>query len=608
MSWEDTEYTTKWKGKNFSLPKKKIEELPEELRNLAEKEGFSSFMYEEEITGKKNPTIGFGHLLTEEEKKTGLIHGSIPWREGISEEDAVKILETDRLNKIDLVEKEMRNEGINPDRFSPEQLKSIYEASFQLGAKGLVGDFKKRLKLAEEGDVKGAVKGIENTLWNEQTPKRVEDFKKGLQIQSPMESEGMKRKKWLNSPEKSLRQKREEITAGIQNNPPPELDFSNLKPEFIIDPTTRLASGNVSEEELRQIESANLREAEKQASQVEELSAVKPEVDQSAQNLKENVPQGMSEYKPSNPDPENLQSDLKDALMYFAPQALGLALGNAFGGTKAALAGAEQAGKMRDAYSDFKMKQLEVAQKLNVTKQDNQVVADFGDEQGRPIVFNKVTRRFFDVDGNTLDSSKIRNLKNERSQQYAGLQERSLNIREGQAGQLSEQQQTYLKGMLSSKGSLDRISNFMGKVNTGIVANSFQNLMEKTGFASKDYISMKQEVASLTNDYIKAVTGAQMSEPEAERISRALPSMDDPPEVFAIKVATLKNIIQGNEKAFDDSIRTGQPLKADTIAKIRKELDNYDSKVQSGGTAPASSIMSEAQRKRMEELRAKHRR
>jgi hypothetical protein len=51
------------------------------------------------------------------------------------------------------------------------------------------------------------------------------------------------------------------------------------------------------------------------------------------------------------------------------------------------------------------------------------------------------------------------------------------------------------------------------------------------------------EVDALTNQVIKEITGAQMSEPEAARIKRQLPKVEDKPSVFRARLAaTLRNL------------------------------------------------------------------
>jgi len=60
--------------------------------------------------------------------------------------------------------------------------------------------------------------------------------------------------------------------------------------------------------------------------------------------------------------------------------------------------------------------------------------------------------------------------------------------------------------------------------------------------------------ATLTNSMIKSITGAQMSEPEAKRIMRQIPSHKDKPEVWAAKArATRENSIMLRNKIIEMS-------------------------------------------------------
>lgn len=57
------------------------------------------------------------------------------------------------------------------------------------------------------------------------------------------------------------------------------------------------------------------------------------------------------------------------------------------------------------------------------------------------------------------------------------------------------------------------------------------------------YAEFEAETAALRNAIIKAITGAQMSEPEARRIMQQIPNIQDKPEVWAAKLtATRRNL------------------------------------------------------------------
>jgi len=57
----------------------------------------------------------------------------------------------------------------------------------------------------------------------------------------------------------------------------------------------------------------------------------------------------------------------------------------------------------------------------------------------------------------------------------------------------------------------------------------------------KNFAAFSAETATLTNATIKAVTGAQMSEPEANRIRKQIPALSDKPDVWRAKAAATRD-------------------------------------------------------------------
>jgi lysozyme len=72
-------------------------------------------------------TIGVGHLLTREERDSGLVLG-IPWRDGITQEQADAILEQDLLRTEDGVELAVTNLTL-----SQNQMDALISFTFNVG-------------------------------------------------------------------------------------------------------------------------------------------------------------------------------------------------------------------------------------------------------------------------------------------------------------------------------------------------------------------------------------------------------------------------------------------------------------------------------------------
>jgi len=260
---------------------------------------------------------------------------------------------------------------------------------------------------------------------------------------------------------------------------------------------------------------------------------------------------------------DNKKGSVKDAfvesLSFFLPQLLGMGVGALIGGAEGAVEGGEQAGKLSGAFLDYKLKKQEL-EKSSQMKQKAMQQSGFVDSKtGVPAIFDPNSGQYVDPSGNVIPSNRIREAVQGRF--------------EAKEAKLSDVQQEQLRAFNDVNASLDRISKLKPKVNTGVAALPYQSGLEKIGMSSKDFTALKTEVKSVSNNYIKAITGAQMSEPEAERLMAVIPQMDDDDNVFNTKLATFREIISGNKQAFAESIRTGQPLKRETIDNILKKVD-----------------------------------
>lgn len=416
--------------------------------------------------------------------------------------------------------------------------------------------------------------------------KTLKESKQLLEYKKEKESESMKKRKFIERP-----------------TPLSQRDFKKLLPERpSLDPRELLVSTN--EEDARQVEADLIKKAQESAIEAEAISEVKSQVDQSSQNLQETIPQGLNtERAPASKSDEGISKDAKDALMFFAPQALGLVLGAVFEGTQGAIQGAEQAGKLRDAYNDFKFKQLEVEQRLADAKQNFQIVTDFGDELGRPITFDKTTRRFFNADGNPLDTSKIRNLKNERSQQFAMLQRQNLQMKQQQMGQLSDKQvETFAAGETLDRMT-NRIEELVNIVDTGPLSGRWQSSLAEIGVASPEFVELSSYTDNLVSQFTKFLSGAQVSEPEAKRIAAILPTKNDSPDTFRAKLKAFQKYLADHKASIINSIQTGQPLRSDAVQRMIADAE----KIKSGASlGKRESLMSDEQRRRLQQLRSKY--
>ena len=104
------------------------------------------------------------------------------------------------------------------------------------------------------------------------------------------------------------------------------------------------------------------------------------------------------------------------------------------------------------------------------------------------------------------------------------------------------------QGILDELGALDAFPEFFGK-------ERFTNV--------KEFYSATQERA---NKYIKMITGAQMSEAEAKRLMKAIPSIEDSPNTFQAKLDYIVKVAQSSYEAYAFELASGASLEEAKMA------------------------------------------
>lgn len=271
-----------------------------------------------------------------------------------------------------------------------------------------------------------------------------------------------------------------------------------------------------------------------------------------------------------------LSSQFTDALTYFLPTMIGgLGAGLIDGSPEAVVSGMEAGQEYGQGFRDYQQQQLD----NNSAKQSDMDTSGFVDDQGNPVKVNFSTGQYTDLSGNPVDPSKIQRtniFKQDRSLEQKEVQMGDIQKRfDLKQSQLSDKQTEDLEGLIKTQDALRRISLQASGVNTGPIASFIQSGREKIDLASDEFVRLKQELSTLNNEYIKLITGAQMSEPEAERIMQAMPSISDDDNTLKLKVKVLQEIMESQEKAFAQAIATGQKLKGASNDAIRNILDKH---------------------------------
>lgn len=143
----------------------------ERLVHLAQDEGIVLEVYRD---SRKLKTIGIGHLLTKEEKRSGVVYG-VNIKDGLTLDEALHIFDMDVEKHDRLAEKLMLEKGIDIKKLSWDQEMAIKDMVFQLGYAG-ASKFTHTFKLIKEGKYEAAAKAVTKSLWYKQTKKRVQRF------------------------------------------------------------------------------------------------------------------------------------------------------------------------------------------------------------------------------------------------------------------------------------------------------------------------------------------------------------------------------------------------------------------------------------------------
>jgi hypothetical protein len=132
---------------------------------------------------------------------------------------------------------------------------------------------------------------------------------------------------------------------------------------------------------------------------------------------------------------------------------------------------------------------------------------------------------------------------------------------------LAGEQVKEVANLRNSVSQLNEVKSLFDKSATGPVQSRLQDFQIKTGIEipvlreltsiTDEKVKFRTATQSAINDYIKAITGAQMSEPEAKRIMRALPNRNASDEAF---IPALEEILKLSDKKLKNQLETYKAL------------------------------------------------
>jgi len=273
-----------------------------------------------------------------------------------------------------------------------------------------------------------------------------------------------------------------------------------------------------------------------------------------------------NELKRNEGGTPSVKDNFMEAFTFFLPQLGGLAIGGAIAGTEGAIAGSETAGALGASFREHQLKKEELKLKKDRTRKAGGITA-FQKEslKLRAQELEQDERRFTEISKPGL---KLRGKKLALSADQLGLTKKK-------AAQLSDKQVDQFSDMDKVLGSVARIEELRKKVNTGPLAGRVQSLAQLAGAAPRRFNKIKAETTNTLAAYVKSISGAAVSELEAQRLQGIIPDVNDSPSVFEDKLETFERIVRENKLAFAKSITSGQPLKAGTIKGLIEAENKY---------------------------------
>jgi hypothetical protein len=306
----------------------------------------------------------------------------------------------------------------------------------------------------------------------------------------------------------------------------------------------------------------------------------------------------------------------KQALTFFAPQLIGGAIGGMLEGDEGMIAGYREGGIARDSYIQYKKDLLE-ANTGKTDKTNLQQAKEWMTKDGKPVIFDPSTGKYVDTENNVVPATKIINAVNFRQNRNLVRSDIRQELSEDKFAhairkdsQLSEKQLTRLGDYDASMSAINEIDRLFKDASTGPLIGRVQSMGQLMDSAPEVFNKLKAEASAAKLAYQKATSGLQVNEREMELIASIIPSEKDAPKVFKSKLDVFTRIITSHKAAFANAIRTGQPMKKETVNAIMGEIQSLEDVGIKGQPTrqvkqPRRSVMSDTQRKRLEELRNK---
>lgn len=333
---------------------------------------------------------------------------------------------------------------------------------------------------------------------------------------------------------------------------------------------TQLKSGQLVDSKIRKpkedakVEKA-IKSANKEVSQAKKIEKVEEEVLKSASDEELLKPQEDMNTK----NKPNTSSQFEEAMAFFSPAIIGGIIGAAFEGGAGAMAGIQQGQSLGQAFRDHQMKVAASKSKGGLT----------------PYQVEQLKRRDEKMELDKMDALR-------RQKQYLINKEKHL-IDKEKASQLTDGQVKAISSMDAVEASIDSMEKLIKDVSIGPAASRLQSMGEVAGLAPDKFTELKTISGEALASYLHTMSGTAVNAEEVRRIQQIVPNINDNKEVFMAKSKALRSIMKRNKKAFEEAIRTGQPLRAASIEGLAEAERQFSSR----GTGLQQAALEEAKRR-----------
>jgi hypothetical protein len=262
---------------------------------------------------------------------------------------------------------------------------------------------------------------------------------------------------------------------------------------------------------------------------------------------------------------------LQQALLAGLPTLVGAIFGGAEGGAIGAQAGLSglkqlQTAEQAEAQRVFELRKMQAANEASLEMEEKKLKL----RAEAPI--SKAEKERISLAKGRLEQDKAE-LKalDERHKSNVELRARGANLAEAKAAQLSDKQVDEITDIKVIQKELNKFN--LDKLDEGgPVEGRLKGLAADFGIATTaGFDEIKIRAGKQLASYMKSISGAAVSEKEAQRLAALLPNEKDDNELFVSKLQIFKDELNTKLQTKINDIKKGQPLKAETADKLLQD-------------------------------------